>query len=82
MNQPLVKNIDIEELETSNNRKMTMTGNDAISLGALAGGMRAFFGYPMTPATSIFKFLGESANDTKILVKQAENEITAIQMTM
>lgn len=78
----LSENIDIEELETSNNRKMTMTGNDAISLGALAGGMRAFFGYPMTPATSIFKFLGESANDTKILVKQAENEITAIQMTM
>ncbi len=63
-------------------RKLIMTGNEALSLGALAAGMRAYYGYPMTPATSIYKFIGETANETKVLVKQAENEITAIQMAL
>lgn len=63
-------------------RKLLMSGNEALSLGALSAGMRAFYGYPMTPATSIFKFLGETANETKIVVKQAENEITAVQMAL
>lgn len=64
------------------NRKLLVTGNEAIALGAIAGGMRAFYGYPMTPATSIFKFLGDTAHETKIVFKQAENEITAALMTM
>ncbi len=78
----LSQSIDTEKLKRTSEKKITMTGNDGVSLGALAGGMRAFFGYPMTPATSIFKFLGESANESKIVVKQAENEITAIQMAI
>ena len=64
------------------NRKLLITGNEAIALGALAGGMRVFYGYPMTPATSILKFLGETAHETKIIFKQAENEITAALMVM
>jgi 2-oxoglutarate ferredoxin oxidoreductase subunit alpha len=36
----------------------------------------------MTPSTSIFKYMGENAKETGILVKQAENEITAVQMAM
>lgn len=63
-------------------RKLLMTGNEAVALGALAGGVRAYYGYPMTPATSIQKFLGETADETKILVKQAENEITAALMAL
>lgn len=67
-------------LQTS--RKLLITGNEAIALGAIAGGMRAFYGYPMTPATSISKFLGDTAHETKIVFKQAENEITAALMAM
>lgn len=66
----------------NNSKNMIMTGNDAIALGAIACGVRAYYGYPMTPATSIFKFLGDTYQETKILVKQAESEITAIQMVM
>ena len=65
-----------------NKNNMIMTGNDAIALGAIACGVRAYYGYPMTPATSIFKFLGDTYQETKILIKQAESEITAIQMVM
>lgn len=59
-----------------------LTGNDAIALGAIAAGVRAYYGYPMTPATSIFKYLGNTYKKTGILIKQAESEITAIQMAM
>lgn len=64
------------------NRKLLLTGNEALSLGALAAGMRAFYGYPMTPSTPIFKFLGDTAHESKIIFKQAENEITAALMVM
>lgn len=73
---------DIELPSKSLQRKLLMTGNEAVALGALAGGVRAYYGYPMTPATSIQKFLGETADETKILVKQAENEITAALMAL
>lgn len=59
-----------------------LTGNDALALGAIACGVRAYYGYPMTPATSIFKYLGNTYKKTGILIKQAESEITAIQMVM
>lgn len=63
-------------------RKLIMSGNEAIALGALASGMRAYYSYPMTPATSILKFIGDTANETKVVVKQAENEITAALMAL
>ncbi len=66
----------------SNNNGYVMTGNNAIALGAISAGVRAYYAYPMTPATSIFEYMGENAKETGILVKQAENEITAVQMAM
>ncbi len=59
-----------------------ITGNEAIALGAIASGCRAYFAYPMTPATSILEVLGQTVQKTNILVKQAESEITAAQMVM
>ncbi len=59
-----------------------MTGNHALCLGAISCGVRGYYGYPMTPATSIFKYLGDTAQETGILVKQAENEITAVQLAL
>jgi 2-oxoglutarate ferredoxin oxidoreductase subunit alpha len=66
----------------SSNNGYVMTGNHAIGLGAVSAGVRAYYAYPMTPSTSIFKYMGENAKETGILVKQAENEITAVQMAM
>ncbi|KUK75934.1 MAG: 2-oxoacid oxidoreductase gamma-subunit alpha [candidate division WS6 bacterium 34_10] len=70
-----------KEIFGSNNGYV-MTGNHAIGLGAVSAGVRAYYAYPMTPSTSIFKYMGENAKETGILVKQAENEITAVQMAM
>lgn len=72
----------VPQPENIENDSKILTGNDAIALGAIAGGVRAYYGYPMTPATSIFKYLGETYKETGILIKQAESEITAVQMAM
>lgn len=63
-------------------KSMMLSGNDGISLGAIVAGCRAYYAYPMTPATSILSFLGNTYKDTGILIKQAENEITAAQMAL
>ena len=39
---------------------LNITGNEAVALGAISAGCRAFYAYPMTPATSIFKYLGDT----------------------
>ncbi len=60
--------------------KQFMKGNDAIIVGALAAGCRAYYGYPITPASEIahaaalhFPALGGT-------FIQAESEVAAINM--
>lgn len=57
-------------------------GNAAIALGATAAGVRTYFGYPMTPSTSIMSTFSKFYHETGVVVKQAEDEITAAQMTI
>jgi len=59
-----------------------LTGNDAISLGAISGGMKFFIVYPMTPATSILHFLAKNAKTANIAVRHAEDEIGVINMAL
>lgn len=61
---------------------VSMTGNDALSLGAIAGGLKAFIAYPMTPSSSILHTLASWADKTDILVKHAEDEIGVINMAL
>ena len=78
----LSKKFDLPRTDVFKHKSLVMTGNHAICLGAISAGMRVYYGYPMTPATSIFKYLGDTSEQTGVLVKQAENEITAVQMAM
>ncbi len=55
-----------------------MTGNDAISWGAISAGCKFFSAYPMTPATSILHTLAAQAKKYNIGVRHAEDEIGAI----
>ncbi len=59
-------------------RQILVAGNEAIALGAVAGGCRFYSAYPMTPATSILHFLTEKERDLGIVTKQTEDEIAAI----
>ncbi len=62
--------------------KMLITGNEAIGAGAIASGLKFYSAYPMTPSTGIFNFIAEHAHDFRIVVEQAEDEISAINMAI
>lgn len=79
-------NIVVSKLEFTkypewNNSKIT-TGNHGLALGAITAGVRAYYSYPMTPASSILTYLAETSHESGMLVKQAEDEITSAQMTL
>lgn len=63
-------------------KRMYITGNEAISLGAIKAGCKFYSAYPMTPASSILHFLSSKENDYNIIVKQTEDEIAAIHMAI
>jgi len=59
---------------------LVISGNEALSLGAIAAGVKIYSSYPMTPASTILTSLANWAKQSGILVKQAEDEITAANM--
>src|SRR3989338_7515167 len=59
-------------------RRMVLHGNQAIGLGAIAGGCKFISAYPMTPGTSIFEYITAYANKYGIVSKQTEDELAAI----
>lgn len=61
---------------------LLIDGNNAIALGALAGGLNFYSAYPMTPATSVMTYLAKRQVDTNIVVDQAEDEIAAINFAI
>ena len=63
-------------------RRMMMTGNEAIGLGALASGLKFCCYYPMTPATSICLTVTRFMEEMGCIVEQAEDEIAAINMAL
>jgi 2-oxoglutarate ferredoxin oxidoreductase subunit alpha len=63
-------------------RRMLINGNQAIAYGAAAAGCRWISMYPMTPATSITEWLASHGKKLGVVVKQCEDEITAILMAI
>jgi len=62
--------------------KKVMTGNDALTIGALAGGANYLAAYPMSPGTSLMVNLEAKTHEFGILVEQAEDEIAALNMVI
>ncbi len=63
-------------------RRMAMTGNQAVALGAVAGGCKFYSAYPMTPASSIMHWLAPRAPRFGMIMKQSEDELAAINMAI
>jgi 2-oxoglutarate ferredoxin oxidoreductase subunit alpha len=59
-----------------------LTGNEAIGLGLVIGGLDAYVSYPMTPSSGILHFLAEQKDAFGISVVHPENEIAAILMAL
>lgn len=59
-----------------------MTGNDAVVLGAIAGGCRFFAGYPITPASPILEAIARELPKVAGTFVQAEDEIAALGLAL
>ncbi len=79
-----VYKVDVTDFEkmNKNTKDLLITGNHALALGAIAAGVRAYYAYPMTPASSILSYLANQYKKTGMIVRQVEDEISAAQMTL
>lgn len=59
-----------------------VTGNEAVALGLLHGGLTTYIAYPMTPTSSILHFLAEVAPSLGLKVIHPENEIAVMLMAI
>lgn len=83
MKEQLGDNIQMMKLEKADGKKrMYMIGNDAIALGALAGGARFMAAYPITPASEIMEYLIKKLPSLGGAVIQTEDEIAACTMAI
>jgi 2-oxoglutarate/2-oxoacid ferredoxin oxidoreductase subunit alpha len=83
MKEKLGTDIQPLHLEKADGKKrMFMIGNDAIALGALAGGCRFMSAYPITPASDIMEYLIKKLPQVGGAVIQTEDEIAACTMAI
>jgi 2-oxoglutarate ferredoxin oxidoreductase subunit alpha len=65
-----------------NDKRMLLNGNEAMAVGAIAAGCKFMSAYPMTPITSIMEYLASHSAEFGLVVVPAEDEISAINMTV
>jgi 2-oxoglutarate ferredoxin oxidoreductase subunit alpha len=69
-------------LENGDKERPIFTGNEAIALGAVAGGLDIYFAYPMTPSSSVLHFFAAHAQELGVVSVHPENEIAVINMAI
>jgi 2-oxoglutarate ferredoxin oxidoreductase subunit alpha len=62
--------------------RLLLDGSQAVALGATAGGCNFISSYPMSPSTGVLIHLAKLAERHGIVVEQAEDEISAINMAL
>ncbi|WP_339063143.1 2-oxoacid:acceptor oxidoreductase subunit alpha [Tepidibacillus marianensis] len=63
-------------------KRLFMTGNEAVALGAIAAGVRFMPAYPITPATEVMEYLIKKLPELGGAVIQTEDEIAAATMAI
>jgi 2-oxoglutarate/2-oxoacid ferredoxin oxidoreductase subunit alpha len=74
--------LQLKPAPTNGEPRIVVSGNQAIAMGALAGGCRVYAGYPITPATDIMEFLAGELPKVGGAVVQAEDEMAALGMAI
>ncbi|PMP84814.1 MAG: 2-oxoacid:acceptor oxidoreductase subunit alpha [Thermodesulfobium narugense] len=67
---------------SNSEEKILLSGIRGIGIGAIGSGCKFYSAYPMTPSTGVFQYIGEHAKKFNIVVEQAEDEISAINMAI
>ncbi|MBC8489967.1 MAG: 2-oxoacid:acceptor oxidoreductase subunit alpha, partial [Bacteroidetes bacterium] len=71
--------IQIKKDDKAKNQ-IILSGTESIGIGALAGGCDFITAYPMSPSTGVIHFLAKHSEEYGVVVEQAEDEISAINM--
>ena len=69
-------------LDRGDKKRKIITGNEAISFGAIAGGLNVYYAYPMTPASTILHVLAKQAENFGLAVVHPESEIAVINLAV
>jgi 2-oxoglutarate ferredoxin oxidoreductase subunit alpha len=64
--------------DTPATERWSITGNEAVAMGALRGGVRFVAAYPITPATEILEWLAPALDKIGGVLVQAEDELSSI----
>lgn len=67
--------------EQKNSEVRLMKGNEALAEASFRAGMKAYFGYPITPQSEVLEYLAvEAPKHPGVVILQAESELAAINM--
>ena len=69
-------------LKKLSNKVEILSGSKAMAVGAKYAGLDIYIAYPMTPATNTLHEIAKSQLKNKMLVFQAENELSVINMAI
>ena len=70
------------QLPQTRQRWALVTGNELFAMGAALAGCKFYCAYPMSPATHILEWFAAHAKELSICVRQVEDEISVINMTI
>jgi 2-oxoglutarate ferredoxin oxidoreductase subunit alpha len=70
----------LKKTDTAGRRRIFLSGNEAVGLGALKAGCKFYVSYPMTPTTGLLHFMTSNERSYSMIAMQPEGEIAAINM--
>lgn len=70
----------LKKMEIVGKRRIFLSGNEAVGLGAIRAGCKLYAAYPMTPSTGVLHFMAANERKYNMIVMQSEGEIAAINM--
>lgn len=70
----------LKKMEIVGKRRIFLSGNEAVGLGAIRAGCKLYAAYPMTPSTGVLHFMAANERKHDMIVMQSEGEIAAINM--
>lgn len=72
--------LELARPQTTGTRRWLITGNEAVGLGAIRGGIRFAAAYPITPASEVLEWLAPNLTKVGGSLVQAEDELASINM--
>jgi 2-oxoglutarate/2-oxoacid ferredoxin oxidoreductase subunit alpha len=72
----------IQLKEITGRRFPVLTGNEAIGIGLLEGGITVYFAYPMSPTSNLLHFFAGNTDEFHIRAIQPESEIAGVLMAL